>query len=376
VHELDSQQTDDVRPDLGHSTDSESGEPIASPQTPQREGLPPHYRMRAERHYVDHLSSTSAGVPVRMIPVNQLSPRPHKAANELDALVRSIRAHGIVQPLLVRRDRLAYHVIAGRNRLAAAVEAGLAEVPCIVHEVDEAAAAALERAQRVRAEPVGGPLRASVGARIADGVKEIADDLSRLQMTLGLLRDSPKGFQHAVAVDLMAAQTWRTLWLANVASFLSGGTCPEGRSKPLSAIVDDIVERFEPECRLSRLRFTVRHHGHSAPFVGDALVGFALTGAIIVTLSLLEPATDPAVEIHSHSVGDGGFMLEVVQRHSIVRKETADRFSNQAVPAPAAGNIGLGAIALSHVTATYSGASELFVTDEPGSTLRLTFPHS
>jgi hypothetical protein len=376
VNELEPQQSATFRADVDDLTEPDSTEPDSPAPAPQREGLPPHYRMRAERHYVDHLSSTAAGVPVRMIPVNQLSPRPQRTATELDALVRSIRAHGIVQPLLVRKDRTAYHVIAGRNRLAAAVEAGLAEVPCIVHQIDEAGAAALGAAEAVRAEPVGGPLRASVGAKIADGVKEIADDLSRLRTTLGLLRDSPKGFQHQVAVDLVAAQTWRTLWLANVASFLSGGKCPEGRSKPLSAIVDDIVERFEPECRLSRLQFTVRHHGHSAPHVGDALVGFALTGAIVVTLSLLEPVADPAVEIHSHSVGESGFMLEVIQRHSIVRKETAERFSNQAVSAPGAGNIGLGAIALSHVTAAYSGAAELVVNDEPGSTLRLTFPYS
>lgn len=375
MHELESQQADGVRPDLDDPNDSESGEPLASPQTRQREGLPAHYRMRAERHYVDHLSST-AGVPVQMIPVNQLSPRPQAGAKELEALVRSIRAHGIIQPLLVRRERTAYHLIAGRHRLAAAVEAGLSEVPCIVHQVDEAGAAALESAERVRGEQAGGPLRASVGAKIADGVKEIADDLSRLQTTLGLLSASPKGFQHAVAVDLVAAQTWRTLWLSNVASFLSSGKCLEGRARPLSAIVDDIVERFEPEARLSRLRFTVRHHGRSAPHVGDSVVGFALTGAIIVTLSVLEAIAEPVVEVHTHSVGERGFMLEVVQHHSIVPKETAERFSNQAVLASATGHVGLAAIALSHVTAAYSGASELLVTDQPGSTVRLTFAHS
>jgi hypothetical protein len=376
VHELESQQTDDVRADLEDPIDAEGGESIPPPPSRQREGLPPHYRMRAERHYVDHLSSTSAGVPVQMIPVNQVLPRPEGSARELDALVRSVRAHGVVQPLLVRRDRTAYHVIAGRKRLAAAVAAGLAEVPCIVHQVDEAGAAALEAAEQVRAERGGGPLRASVGAKLGDGVQEIAADLARLGSTLGLLRDAPKGYQHTVAIDLAAAQAWRTLWLANVASFLSGGKYPEGRPRPLAAIVDDVVERFEPECRLSRLRFTVRHHGHPAPHVSDGLVGFALTGAIIVTLSLFDPAADPILEIHSQPLGDRGFMLEVVQRHSIVSKEMGDRVSHQAMSAPAAGNVGLGAIALSHVTALYSGASELLVTDEPGSTLRLTFPHS
>ncbi len=376
MHELESQPTDDLRADVEEPTDAEAGESIAPSPSRQREGLPPHYRMRAERHYVDHLRSTSAGVPVQMIPVNQVMPRPEGSARELDALIRSVRAHGVVQPLLVRRDRTAYHVIAGKKRLAAAVAAGLADVPCIVHQVDEAGAAALEAAEQVRGERGGGPLRASVGAKLADGVQEIAADLARLGSTLDLLRDAPKGFQHTVAIDLAAAQAWRTLWLANVASFLSGGKYPEGRQRPLSAIVDEVVERFEPECRLSRLRFTVRHHGHSALQVSDGLVGFALTGAIIVTLSLFDPAADPILEIQSQSVGERGFLLEVVQRHSIVSKEMGDRVSHQAMSAPATGNVGLGAIALSHVTALYSGASELLVTAEPGSTLRLTFPHS
>jgi len=376
VHELESQPTKPLPADVDDSLEPDSVEPIAPSQPRQREGLPPHYRMRAERHYVDHLSST-VGVPVQLVPISQLSPRPQPATKELDALVRSIRAHGVIQPLLVRRERSAYHVIAGRQRLAAAVAAGLAEVPCIVHQVDEAGAAALQTAENVRGERDGdGPLHASVGARIADGVKEIANDLSRLQTTLTLLRDSPNGFQRAVAVDLVTAQTWRTLWLANVTSMLAGGNCPQGRPRSLSTIVDDIAERFEPECRLSRVRLSVHHHAVSPPHVGDALVGVALTGAIIVTMSLLQPDGDPSIEIHTHSIEERGFILEVVQRHSIVAKQTADRFSNQAVSASAAGLLGLGAIALSHATAAFSGAAELIVTDEPGSTLRLTFAHS
>jgi len=376
VHELESQQTDALNTDVENSLGSDSAEPMESAPSRQREGLPPHYRMRAERHYVDHLSLPSAGVPVQMIPVTQVSPRQQTGVNAHDVLVRSIRAHGVVQPLLVRRDRTGYHVIAGRKRLAAATAAGLAEVPCIIHQVDEAGALALEEAERVRGERTGGPLRASVSAGIADGVAAIADDLSRLRTTLNVVRDSPPGFQHATAVDLVAAQTWRALWLANVTSLLAGGRYPEGKPRSLSAIVDDIVDRFEPECRLSRLRFTVRHHGpEAAPQVGDALVGFALTGAIIVTLALLEPAVDPLLDIHSHSVGERGFVLEVVQRQSTVARDTCERFSSRPTSA-GAGNTGLGAIALSHVTALHGGASELLVTDEPGSTLRLTFPQA
>jgi ParB-like nuclease family protein len=376
VHELESQSADTVHNDMGDATEPETGDPIPSAQVRQREGLPPQYRMRAERHYVDHLSAPSSSVPVQLIPIGQLSPRPQSAPKDLDALVRSVRAHGILQPLLVRRDRTGYHVIAGSKRLGAAVTAGLAEVPCIVHHVDEAGATALEAAEKVRGERAGGgALRASVGGRITEGVTAIADDLSRIRATVGLLRSTPTGFQQVVAIDLLAAQTWRALWLANVASFLSGGKYPEGRIRPLPVVVDDIVERFEPECRLSRLRFTVLHSGAAAPHVGDGPVGFALTSAIIVTLALLDPGAEPALDIHTQTLGESGFVIEVAQRHSFVPRETAERISNQALSAPAAGNTGLGALALSHVTALYGGASELAVTDEPGSTLRLTFAH-
>src|SRR4029453_9416522 len=152
-------------------------------------------------------------------------------------------------------------------------------------------AIALEAAERVRGERTGGALRASVGGGSAEGVTPIADDLSRIGATVGLLRNTPTGFQQAVAIDLLAAQTWRALWLANVASFLSGGKYPDGRTRPLPVVVDDIIERFEPECRLSRLRFTVFHSG-AAPHVGDGPVGFALTSAIVVTLARLAAGAD------------------------------------------------------------------------------------
>jgi hypothetical protein len=375
VHELESQSADAVPTDIDDASEPETSEPIRA-QARQREGLPPQYRMRAERHYVDHLSAPSSSAPVQLIPISQLSPGPQSASRDLDALVRSIRAHGILQPLLVRRDRTGYHVIAGSKRFGAAIAAGLAEVPCIVHHVDEAGAAALGAAERVRGERAGGGLRASVGGRIAEGVTAIADDLSRIRATVGLLRNAPTGFQQEVATDLLAAQTWRALWLANVASFLSGGKYPEGRSRPLPVVVDDIVERFDPECRLSRLRFTVHHQGVPAPHVADGPVGLAVTSAIIVTLALLEAGAEPALEIQSQRLGERGFVVEVVQRHSLVPKDAAERFSNQALSAPAPGNIGLGALALSHLTAPSGGASELLVTEEPGSTLRLTFPQS
>ena len=65
-----------------------------------REGLPPQYRMRADRHYVEQLT-TSSGQPIRMISVADLDVTPLGDV-PMRSLLESIRRHGILQPLLVR----------------------------------------------------------------------------------------------------------------------------------------------------------------------------------------------------------------------------------------------------------------------------------
>lgn len=70
---------------------------------------------------------------------------------ELKRLSDSIRASGIIQPLIVRKTEDGYRIIAGERRLKAAVMAGLRRVPCVVHKTDDETAALyslLENLQR------------------------------------------------------------------------------------------------------------------------------------------------------------------------------------------------------------------------------------
>ena len=102
---------------------------------------------------------------VRLVGVRQLqAPTPSPGA-ELDALTRSIREHGILYPLLIREKDGRYEIVAGKRRYAAAVAAGLTEVPCIVKQLDdkEAEALALAKTRAEAARPVrfAPPLRRS-----------------------------------------------------------------------------------------------------------------------------------------------------------------------------------------------------------------------
>src|SRR3954454_19662101 len=77
-------------------------------------------------------------ITIETLPIEQLHPDPANprriADEELDALTRSMRTFGVVQPILVRRDDGT--VIGGHQRLVAARRLGLTEVPIIRLDLD------------------------------------------------------------------------------------------------------------------------------------------------------------------------------------------------------------------------------------------------
>lgn len=71
----------------------------------------------------------------------------------LSELAASIRAQGVIQPIVVRSlDAKRYEIIAGERRWRAAREAGLAEVPCIVRTADDRATVAMALIENIQRE--------------------------------------------------------------------------------------------------------------------------------------------------------------------------------------------------------------------------------
>ncbi len=92
-----------------------------------------------------------AFLPARSIKPNPAQPRDLFREDALQELAESIRSHGILQPLSVRRAGAGYELIAGERRLRAAQMAGLTEIPCIVMTMDaqeSGVAALVENLQR------------------------------------------------------------------------------------------------------------------------------------------------------------------------------------------------------------------------------------
>jgi ParB family chromosome partitioning protein len=96
-------------------------------------------------------------LPIDLIDANRLQPRSYFDEGKLAELAQSIKANGIVQPVLVRRVGNRYELIAGERRLRAAKQAGLTKIPVIIREVPDEAVlelALIENIQREELTPI------------------------------------------------------------------------------------------------------------------------------------------------------------------------------------------------------------------------------
>lgn len=105
-------------------------------------------------HEVDSLQK----IPVELLQRGQYQPRVDMRQDTLEELAASIRAQGIVQPIVVRplgkkgRGAQRYEIVAGERRWRAAQLAGLAEIPAVIRDVDDSDAIAMALIENIQRE--------------------------------------------------------------------------------------------------------------------------------------------------------------------------------------------------------------------------------
>lgn len=91
------------------------------------------------------------------IGVEEISPNPYQPRQDFGAeglaeLAASIREHGVVQPVIVRRRGVGYELVAGERRWRAARLAGLRSIPAVVRELSDGEAAMIALIENVQRE--------------------------------------------------------------------------------------------------------------------------------------------------------------------------------------------------------------------------------
>lgn len=92
-----------------------------------------------------------------LIQPNSEQPRTRFADDNLDELAQSIRANGVVQPIIVRKQNGKYQIVAGERRWRAAQRAGLQKIPAVVKNVTDEKLlelALVENIQRQELNPI------------------------------------------------------------------------------------------------------------------------------------------------------------------------------------------------------------------------------
>lgn len=305
---------------MSDSSEQPFGEPLETPVA--REGLPRHYRMRADRHYVDQLDAPSAGHPVRMIPPSALSAQGAEPTPALRPLIESIRVHGIVHPLLVRRRDTQYVVVAGRKRLVAAQILQLPAVPCLVQEVTEGESAALAAADNLR---IGPSAAGADGAGLPEVENAIADHLASIAKCADMC-GAGGGLQRQT-LDLLKAHAWRAGRLIDARNLVVGGRCAPPRERSVAAILDEVVEGFSTECRLSGV--TIRNDVReplSSTGLHDNQLAAGVSGALLAVLPLVEHAVRPSIVIKASNSNSHEVIVEVLQNSMPIPQHIADDF--------------------------------------------------
>lgn len=187
------------------------------------------------------------GDQLKELPLDQLSagryqPRRHFDEEALEALAESIRAQGIVQPIVVRQiegPQLRYEIVAGERRWRAARLAGLSVVPAVVRAMPDRAAMAVALVENIQRADLNPLEEAEALKRLIDDVglthEETAAAIGRSRAAVSnllrlieldpavqaLVREQKLSAGHAKVLLALAGEQQRQLALRVVAEGLS-----------------------------------------------------------------------------------------------------------------------------------------------------------
>jgi ParB family chromosome partitioning protein len=167
-------------------------------------------------------------VPVGAVAPNPRQPRTTFGDETLDALALSIQEVGVLQPIVVRRAGSGFELIAGERRLRAAKKAGLATIPAVIRESDDAESlreALIENIHREDLNPI----------ELAEAFRELLEELGLKQETLA---------ERLGVSRSHIANTIRLLQLpSEVQQLLAEGKMQAGHGRALLSLVDAEAQR-------------------------------------------------------------------------------------------------------------------------------------
>ncbi len=141
-------------------------------------------------------SSELQHLAIEILVPGQFQPRKDMAPDALDDLANSIKAQGIIQPIIVREINLesgkqSFEIIAGERRWRAAQLAGLTTIPCLIKNVDNRSTVAIALIENIQREDLNAMEEAVALDRLINEFdlthQQVADEVGKSRTTVSNL---------------------------------------------------------------------------------------------------------------------------------------------------------------------------------------------
>jgi ParB family chromosome partitioning protein len=220
-------------------------------------------------------------VDIDLLAPNDLQPRLQMDDVKLQELADSIKANGIIQPILVRRTGSTYRIIAGERRWRAAQRAGLHKVPVVVRDVpDGGGKELLELAliENIQRENLNAVDEALAYRRLAD---EFGLTQDQIAAAVGKDRSSVANFMRLLKLP------------EEVRADLASGALSMGHARALLSLADAAAQRHAAREVISR--------GLS---VRDTELLIKKLGTVAASARTAKDAEEPKADVHTRAAED------------------------------------------------------------------------
>jgi ParB family transcriptional regulator, chromosome partitioning protein len=171
---------------------------------------------------------TPLELDIDVLTPNPRQPRTYVEETQLEELAQSIRAHGVLQPVLVRHVDGRFEIVAGERRWRAAQRAGLLKVPVVVRDVPDDQLLQVALIENIQRENLNAIEEAQAYRRLADDA-----NLSQEEIAAAVGKDRAT-----------IANYIRLLRLpAEVRNDLASGTLSMGHARALLALQEEAAQR-------------------------------------------------------------------------------------------------------------------------------------
>ena len=177
-----------------------------------------------EEQKSDRKSSLAANlVSINLIKPNAGQPRKAFDEEKIQQLSESIKEHGIIQPILLKKDGDTYSIIAGERRWRAAKAAGLKEVPVIIMDIDEKGVLEISLIENIQRQDLN-PIEEAWAFRKL--IEDFAFTQEELGRRLGKSRTALSNTMRLLNLD------------SRVQEYLIDGVITEGHGRAMLALED------------------------------------------------------------------------------------------------------------------------------------------